>query len=151
MKLRGEDEKKRPRVALPRKQDKFLDLDLDRRRREKKKQTNKERKLRLSSSLTEQNLAFPSSSIARDSLAVARSTSLSRVAMEDLSIERDEREAGFPAARSDDVDGAGVVAAVVVGGGSSSAAATTAASSPSAKLTFCFDFGRGCCDRLFGF
>ena len=102
--------------------------------------------------LTEQNLAFPSRSIARDSLAVARSTSLSRVAIEGLSIERDVREPGGFPARSDelsDVDccRAGVAAVVVVG---SSAAARTASSSPSAKLTFCFDFGRGC-DRLFGF
>jgi hypothetical protein len=68
---------------------------------------------------------------------VARSTSLSLVAIEGLS--RDEREAaGFPE-ESDDCCGAGVVAV-----GDSSVSTTTAAASPSAKLTFCFDLEGGC-------
>lgn len=132
-------------IALPRNGISFFAaLDLDQGRREKKKREKNSISFPLF--LTEQNLAFPSRSIARDSLAVARSTSLSRVAIEGLSIERDEREVGFPAT-SDDVDCCRAGVAAVVG---SSAATATAASSPSAKLTFCFDFGSGC-DRLFGF
>ena len=116
--------------------DKFFSLDLLLVAGKKRKKTQSLSLL----SLTAQNLAFPSSNIAMLSLAVARSTSLSLVAMDGRSMERDEREGAFPpeeAGASAGIDfefelaGAGVI--------------VTAASSPSAKLTpFCLEEASGC-------